>query len=528
MALKRGMDVRGTFLRMRLELKTSVALTLIAALLTTACASTANRAAPEGAQTDAGLPQLPEGARVNKKGKVVNKKGKVIGTAEEFGVGGGNAASSGGKSGGGSGGGQVAQAGGGGSGSGGGSDGGSVDLQGTIKVGVVVESGNPGRAVGINASQGENQEDYAKAMVAHLNKSGGVAGRKVMGLYEEMDQTNASQESQSRQANEICTKFTEDEHVFMVINFTSYMSFYGYPCFAQHATPIYSTTSSTDDVEIKKLQPWVLPSLWMTYTRMGRLLGMTLDKQGFLTKKMGLISHDVPSIKRSAERSLIPAIQSRGGKVVDRVYTKVDYQDIATQLSAAALRFKQNGINRVIMWAPYGGLWLLFAREAESQGYRPDYAVTSYDDVRFVSQSVPPEQLPGTRGAGFFLSWDVSDSAQPPPTAREKRCFAIMKKEAGRSFNKRGHKFQVDGLKYCDAFFLMREALAPLDGRQLARQHVYGLYSDLGSRFAASQYADAVFSPRRTDAVTAYAPLAYFTKCECFKYTTNEWLKVPF
>jgi hypothetical protein len=243
---------------------------------------------------------------------------------------------------------------------------------------------------------------------------------------------------------------------------------------------------------------------------------------------MGVISADVPSLKRAGDKTLIPGIKARGGQVIDKVYVQPTANDVAAGISAAVLRFKQQGINRVIDFAPYGGLWLIFAREAEGQGYRPDYGLTTYDDIRYVSRNIPPEQLAGSKGAGFFLSWDVSSEAQPPPTSIEKRCFEIMKKYAGASFNERGDKFQTDGLKYCDAFTLMREALAPATGRKFAPEQVHGLYTSIGSRFTSAQYANPVFGRRKLDAISTFAPLAYYTDCGCFKYTTRGWQKVPF
>ncbi len=508
-----------------------VAVGMLTALLATACASTANRAAPDASQTagndfGAGGGGLPAGARVNKKGQVVNKKGKVIGTAEEFGVGG---SAGGGSTGGGGSGGDVA-AGGGGSGSGGGPGGGSgsVDLQGTIKVGVILASGNPGQAIGASGNYDSDQEKLVHAMVDEINATGGVAGRKLTVVIEKHDQTNQSQEAQTRQANEICTKFTEDEHVFMVIALAAQSSFYTYRCFADHETPIYSELSATDDGDFLRYRPWLLPSLWLSKTRMGKLLALELDRQNFLSKKMGLISVDLPMFKRSAEQALIPGIQRRGGKVIDKVYLKIDYQDIAASLSAAVLRFKQKGINRVLMWeGPGGGIWLIFAREAESQGYRPDYGVTSDENPREISEQMPEEQLPGTKGYGWSLTYDVSDKKQPPLTAKEKRCFAIMKKRAGTNYNHRGSKFDSDGLKFCESFWLMQEALEPARGRQFGRGDVYTLYTALRSSFGPTQFADSLFSRRKADAISVYAPFKYISGCKCFDYT-GRFEKVPF
>lgn len=242
-----------------------------------------------------------------------------------------------------------------------------------------------------------------------------------------------------------------------------------------------------------------------------------------------MISVDLPMFRRSAEQALIPGIESFGGRVIDKVYLKIDYQDIASGISSAVLRFKQEGINRVLMWeGPGGGIWLIFAREAESQGYRPDYGVTSDENPREISEQMPREQLPGTRGFGWSLSYDLSDKVQPALTPEEKHCFEIMKKRAGETYNHRGSKFDSDGLKFCEAFFLMQEALKPATGKQVGREDVYPLYTSLRSGYGPTQFVDSLFSRRISDAISAYKPFAYMTNCECFKYTTSDWKKIPF
>lgn len=254
-------------------------------------------------------------------------------------------------------------------------------------------------------------------------------------MYAEMDQTDQSQDNETREGNEVCTRLTEDERVFMVITFVLWAR-HSYDCYAQHQTPIWSLTSNIDAAGMRRLQPWLLPSLWLSYTRMAKLIPLALDEENGLTQKMGLVGFDLPDLRSAAESTLIPSIQSRGGRVIDKIYVPPEYSS-AADIAGAVLGFKQAGINRVVIFAPGGAAWMLFAREAESQDYDPAYAVSSYDNANYVEGLISREQARGTIGAGFRLAFDVSEPAQPDPRPREKQCWAIMKKRAGVTINNR-------------------------------------------------------------------------------------------
>ena len=123
------------------------------------------------------------------------------------------------------------------------------------------------RAFGVNASYGEDNGKFIKA-VEEINATGGIAGRRVAAVVAEQDQTDQSQEDETREGNEICTRLTEDEHVLMVLNFVLGAR-YSYECYARHQTPIYPWVSSIDAVAMRGLQPWLLPALWLSYTLRG-------------------------------------------------------------------------------------------------------------------------------------------------------------------------------------------------------------------------------------------------------------------
>ncbi len=496
-------------------------------LLAGACSSTAQRAAPGGSASPgedfAGSEVLPPGAHVNKKGQVVNKKGEVIGTAEEFGLrenaGGGGASEGGGTAAGsGSGGGNA-------SGGGGGGSAAAAPSGGTIKIGAVVPAGNAGAAFGVAANYGDDNGKYIEAMVDEINATGGIAGRKVEAVIAEQDQTDQSQEDETREGNEICTRMTEDEHVFMVMLFTI-TAYYNYACYARHQTPMYAWVNTTDEVTIRQLQPWLLPALWMNQTRMAKLFPIALQQEKALTKKMAVIGFDVPSARRVIEKYLIPGVKKRGGLVIDEAYPPPSYGEGVAAISSAILRFKQQGVNRIVIFAPGGAAWLVAAREADSQNYHPGWAISTFDNPAGIGSLIPDGQLRNTVGAGFEVGYDVSEKAQPPLTAREKKCYSILRKRAGyqgksRTARPNGH------LLWCNAFWILQEALRPATGKEFGPADLAGLYSSVGS-FNAAGFPPTTFTDNRYDAISQYATFRYLADgCACFKYT-SKYRKMPF
>ncbi|MFN2527073.1 MAG: ABC transporter substrate-binding protein [Actinomycetota bacterium] len=494
---------------------------LLMALLVVAagCGSTGQVATPSESPTagfgsDVAVSDvLPPGAHVTKEGKVVNKKGKVIGTAEEFGL----EKTKSGK--------YVAE-----------DDSGRgkpkrsrgagpanpatdpSELAGEIKLGVVVPSGNAGAAFGVNANYGDNNQRYAQAMIEEINATGGLAGRKVVGVYAEMDQTDQSQADETREGNEICTRLTEDEHVFLVVTFVLWAR-HSFDCYARHQTPIWPSVNNIDAEGMQELQPWLLPSLWMSYTRMAKLMPVAYQQAGAITEKMGLVGFDLPDLRRATEEILIPGLEARGGVVLDKIYVPPEYQSAAS-IAQAVLRFNQQGIDRVVFFAPGGAAWLIFGREADAQDYRPGYNVSSYDNANYIEGLLPRSQLEKTVGAGYRVQYDVTESAQPDARPIEEECWRIMKERAGVEINNR-NQTPNPGLHYCDAFWLLQTALSPARGKQFDPPDVAGLYFSVGSRFAPSLMLESFFTPKRTDGVSLYAPFKFYDGCGCFKYTSN-------
>lgn len=397
-----------------------------------------------------------------------------------------------------------------------------IPVSAKLKVGVIVPSGDPGAAFGIPVQQDpDTSERNARALVDEINATGGIGGRKLEAVFARDDRTDESASTQTRIQNEICTHLTEDEKVFIVLPF--YSTLYANECYVKHKTAVLGPGFSGDEEDYRKFAPWFLPALSLNISRMARLLPISFRDQGFLTKKMGLIGFDTPSEQRPAEKYLIPGIQRYGGKVIDKVYTPVSPPEITSAMAAAVLRFKQSDIDRVVVWSGSNGQWLIFSRQAEAQGYRPRYGISTRNDPAAAPVLFQPEQMLGAVGAGFFPALDVRDY-QGPPTAKEKACWAIINRRTGSNYQNKGSgtdTVPILALRQCDVFFQLRAALVPAKGKPLQPSDAVGYAERLGTTYDPVSVPRSRFGPGRIDGIDAYANLAWDTRCGCFLYRTS-------
>lgn len=521
------------------------AVTSLVLLVGTACASTnqqkAEAEAEEVAQekVDDAAPKL----RVNKKGQVVDAKGRVVKGARVTksgkivdAQGDVIAVAAGGKNGGGKKGGGTTlaagsrknsgQSGGGPRGGGGGRTTPSCSFDGCtraagvssdeIKVGFLVaeDAGATLAAYGAPVNYG-NGKRQVTALVDDLNRRGGILGRKVIPVFG----AYRAQENPQSQAARLCTQFTEDEPVFAVISFGGSIGDFRTCLAERHTFLIDHTFTSRDDTFMRELAPWFLLPANKTESRLWQILVPTLKRQGYFGRnpKLGLVTSNRPEYARLARDVVKPLLRKAGIQVEDEVtLNNFDLADSQSQTSQAVLRFKSKGITHVLFVPSYGSAYF-FMQNAESQSYRPRYAIdSSYGPAVLLQDNVPNAQLRGSIGIGWSPMHDVDDR-HLQYSAQEQRCFKILK-SAGESVKGRGSP--ATGLVYCNGVWVF-EAAAKKGGRSLtAGSWLAGLRA-VGTSLPSALTFHADFSRGRPDGSYAYRELAFNDRCNCFVYTSG-------
>ncbi|HEX9890410.1 MAG TPA: hypothetical protein VGA69_13075 [Nitriliruptorales bacterium] len=366
-------------------------------------------------------------------------------------------------------------------------------------------------------------ERWIEALRDHVNERGGVAGHELQTVIRWVDQSDQSEANQTRLQTQVCTEMTEDLNVDMVAgDATNWVL----ECYASHQMPLFNPLITRDEEQLEPVRPWVLPSLFLTFDRLAQLFPLSLEQQGGISERMGVITFDLPWYNRAVDDILVPEIKRRGGEVLQVVRTPVDPPTIAAQMQSAALQFKTQDIDEVVMFANGGGTWLLFAQAAESQNYHPGYGVSTLDRAYFITDAMPPGQLGDVKGPGFLVTFDVDPDQYPPISDQERECWAILNERADEDFEGRNSDSSIASA-ICDIFFLMHTALDGAAPGTLARERVPDLFAQMGRSYVSTIVGPTDFSAGRGDAVDRYRNMIYDTACTCMRYVTDP-LPIPF
>ncbi len=525
--------------------KLLLALTVIAALLTAACAS---RVAPEqqqaaqdqlgselGGDLDGGL---PPGARINKKGQVVSKSGEVLGTAEDFGVGSGGGsggtAASGGSGGGGS------FSGGGGSGTASAGAMGPGITANTIKVGVSYadDQEEANRALG---AAGATQIDFRRAyeaMIKYVNEHGGAANRKIKPVYHRLFVT--SNEPPEQQDQETCAHWSKDEPVFVADG--AFKTENGIACFQKNDI----VTVAGNGLRFKSAAFFRKYQTYMEFDgidgdAIARFYADNMKKMGFFDKgyKLGIVAWDDKEYAGPTKNTLIPRLQRHGIKVSDVTYIKspessADNGEAVAQIGNTAVRYKGEGITHVMFTDAGGALALFFMQAAERQQYRPRYGITSSSGGTAIADIVGAgdkqdarNQLKDALMVGWFPTIDVRPEHTPkfanPPS--KKLCYQQMRK-GGVEMDSANARALAEGV--CNQVWTIvaeLDAAQEVGGGVLNQQTWYQGLGRVGS-LPLTHGMGFKTSPSNRDALEVYLRAKYYGGCNCFRYVSDR-LQIP-
>lgn len=392
---------------------------------------------------------------------------------------------------------------------------------GPIQIGVLLTKNAAayGDAFGADLNAGDAQAQ-AQAVVAEVNRTGGVGGRRVDPVFATVDPT--SSQPYASQAQAICDHWTQDNRVEVAVSSVVAFAPELLPSCLQQRGVAYLTNDllGVDDTTLRSLTGYVNPGS----PSLDRLAGALVDgfaATGFLTKssRIGLVRYDTPYQQRPAQRSLKPALARHGLQLVSEA--AVPWPDSlsgsgpsVSAVQSAVLRFRSDGVTHAMFLAH--GMSFMFMTVAEQQGYRPAYALSSVDEAALLLQgTVPPAQLEKARGLGWRPTADVDAGKDPGGNPTVVRCKHVMAR-AGQDVSTRVK--QESAYAYCDGLFLLQAA----GGRgALDRQSAVTRIESLGTTYRSALALRSRFGPGRHDGPMALRPFAFRSDCSCFAYTSS-------
>ena len=376
----------------------------------------------------------------------------------------------------------------------------------TIKIGMV-DQGNLNAVFADHfgiADDGPSFTDRQKgdALIAWMNKHGGIAGRKIVPVWEHY---NPEQESLDQEIAERCAAFGEDTKVFATAPFGI-----GWECFSKRGiVAIDGVISQFHQREFDTAGSYMYSPNGMTTDRTARTYALGLDDIGFLKgHRIGLIYWDWPGWK-AAVPALESALASRGLKLLEKVEIP-RYGDAGTlaqsdsQAANATLRFKTLNIDRVLFFDATSLGPSQFMSHAENQKYRPRYGLHSGMGLEGLATSstpgfsAPKEQLVGSMAVGWNQLGDTGARGKVDPIRA--RCRQIMKDANVYAGND-------EPIGMCQTLFFLKLAL-----ERATEVSITGLRTSiekLGGAFGAGTGFKTFFGPRRHAGASAYRALRF-------------------
>jgi hypothetical protein len=381
-----------------------------------------------------------------------------------------------------------------------------------LKVGVSISSDANAAlsAFGANGVAFPDGKALANTYVAHLNKTGGIAGRKVKPVFYDYKASGNVETSDAA----ACAAWTQDDHVVGALGIRAGATGTNdslTPCLTKAGVP---WMSGEGDQKKFAMYPSTLyaPST-INLTRLEKAVVDALAKDGFFTPgaKIGVMYQDNLEMKRAVDEGLVPALRVHGLSLFKRAATGNAF----TESSNIELQFATAGVTHVLFVAPGGAAPWQFMQSASQNQHHYRYGVSSDDYPSVVlEQLAPKDQLATTSGFGYRPVGDVNAQQAPPPTKGLAACLTVFH-DAG--YDTAGATSQLAMAYLCDAFQLLR---AGWSGQtQLGTASLREGIERLGRSFAVARAFAARFEPGRThDGAAAYRMLHWGSGCSCFQY----------
>jgi hypothetical protein len=350
----------------------------------------------------------------------------------------------------------------------------------------------------------------SKAIVGYLNKQGGLGGRQIDLRLGKVAAADAQNEAAWAAA---CAALTEDEKVEFVVSYATFNES-RIACYAKHGVPVLDDQSFLPDGVGQRYGAGFGAPGELAPGRSATELVEALWRTGWLTKasKVGSLTYDTREGADVIDHYLKPALAKHGLSLAEDARVANDAG--AANQSSTALKFRTANVDRVI---PLLASPLFLMQAAESQGYRPQYAMTSAFGPGALLESVGSikNQLTGARGIGWSKFLDIGAGKRPGPVgSNETLCFSIMAAAGQKSTAATVQAFEVS---LCNDFMMLK---AGADAYGLSK----GILTTLRAKAFPVVPADAfaiTLLPTRADGVSAYRDLAYDESCSCFQYTSG-------
>lgn len=389
-------------------------------------------------------------------------------------------------------------------------------------------------ALGNSAVTQGDPKRVVEALVADINRRGGVAGRKLLVVFHELDAQ--SSETAAQQEQGLCSTFTEDHEVLAVVGATGRLL---RDCLAKRGViNVTGTIADLNEADFAA-SPTYYDAAGYTMDGLSRSLVSALSAQRYFTPwdhargaaggalpvKVGILVPDKPSWVPVIRKVLLPELKAAGQPVAEENVRFWHFPESAagnsqavTEIQAIVLRFRSDNVTHVLPMEQNS--LAFFAPAAEGQGYRPRYGLTTATAAQaYAGSLVPYRQMHGAVGVGWFPTLDLPEAKQTEAHAGpgRKPCLDTMAR-AEVSYSSTNAK--AIALLLCDAFYAFDAAIESLSkGGAVSAGNFMPALERTGTSFRAATLPAGGFRPGRRYPVTEGYPYAFSISCQCMEYT---------
>lgn len=395
---------------------------------------------------------------------------------------------------------------------------------GEIKIGIELLDENSSAAagsIGAKTTDTGPTRRYAEAFIGYVNDHGGVAGRKVTPVFHTTDLLVGTWDGQ---AQSTCAAFAEDNTVFAVVSAFYQLSDVLPQCLSDKGIPLTLNGRAVRDREqLGELADFVYMPSRMSADRWAALTVDGLAAQGFFAEgRLGLIRFDTAPLNRAVDGTMKPRLAQLGVEVVadEAVSAANGLQEFGAtggEIGNAILRLRQAGVDHVIPVDDHGILMYLLTPQADSQGYRPRYGLSTNNQPYVLEENAPDAQMVGAVGVGWAPSDDMSFVNDEFTSPRAALCGEILHSAGVRAFPSR--YAWSNALNYCDSLLFYAAALdhAPSLTPAGLREGV----AALGTSYQSAVTFATAFDRDRHDGAAGARYFSYREDCLCFRYTSD-------
>ena len=369
--------------------------------------------------------------------------------------------------------------------------------------------------LGLKGLVGLDYQQASKAVLADINKHGGLFGRSVEPVFANFPPLpNQTGESQ-------CATWTQDNSVFSVVD-SFYTADAEYACLAKAHVPFGNGIIAVmSDPVLNKYAPYAYKLHVTSTTKLEPTLVGRLRARGFFQGwdtlkgapgaaapvKVGLFCRTDDQSQRD-ECAEMAALLKKQGYDLASTFSESGNSDNS---SGAVLKFKAAGVTHVFCATTD---LLFFMLNASNQAYYPRYAVTSLDAPFLLASNAPAKELHGAMGVGFSPFNDVA--SPPPPTPTQKHCLKVL--HDGGVDVPSAASAQMLAQNICDQIYVWVDA-ARLGGGLDPAHVIAGLDHLKGVYTPGTVFASGLSSTRRDEA-SAVRDLDWNDPCACFRYAS--------